>query len=79
MNREKFEALPEIAERLHTVFYNEDFNQYHAAMVNSSTSVKYIQGAWMAFQEQEKRIEKLKDYLIVSCAFTNEYIEELLK
>ena len=61
-NREKFEKLPEIAERLHTVFYNEDLNQYHAAMINSGLSVKYIQGAWYAFQEQQKKIDALTVY-----------------
>jgi len=55
--REQFEKLPEIAERLHTVVYNEDLNQYHAAMINSGLSVKYIQGAWYAFQEQQKKID----------------------
>lgn len=58
--REQFEKLPEIAERLHAVVYNEDLNQYHAAMINSGLSVKYIQGAWYAFQEQQKKIDKAK-------------------
>lgn len=57
--REQFEKLPEIAERLHTVAYNEDLNQYHAAMINSGLSVKYIQGAWYAYQEQQKNIDTL--------------------
>lgn len=57
--REQFEKLPEIAEILHTVVYNEDLNQYHAAMINSGLSVKYIQGAWYAFQEQQKKIDDL--------------------
>lgn len=57
--REQFEKLPEIAERLHTVFYNEDLNQYHAAMINSGLSVKYIQGAWYTYQEQQKNIDTL--------------------
>ena len=48
--REAFEKLPEIAERLHTVFYNKDLDQYHAAMINSGLSVKYVQGAWYAWQ-----------------------------
>jgi len=60
--REQFEKLPEIAERLHTVVYNEDLNQYHAAMINSGLSVKYIQGAWYAFQEQQKKIDALTVY-----------------
>ena len=60
--REQFEKFPEIAERLHTVVYNEDLNQYHAAMINSGLSVKYIQGAWYAFQEQQKKIDALTVY-----------------
>ena len=56
-NREEFEKLPEIAERLHTVFYNEDLNQYHAATINSGLSVKYIHGAWYTFQEQQKKLD----------------------
>ena len=63
--REQFEKFPEIAERLHTVVYNEDLNQYHAAMINSGLSVKYIQGAWYAFQEQQKKIDVL-DAILVS-------------
>ena len=55
-NREEFEKLPNIVERLHTVFYNEDLNQYHAATINSGLSVRYIQGAWYAFQEQQKKL-----------------------
>lgn len=57
--RQKFEALPEIQERLHTVVFNEQFNNYHAAMINSGLSVCYVQGAWMAFQEQEKKVKEL--------------------
>ena len=60
-NREEFEKFPEIAERLHTVFYNEDLNQYHAAMINSGLSVKYIHGAWYAFQEQQKKLDRYRD------------------
>lgn len=77
--RSEFEKLPEIKERLHTVVFNEQFNDYHAAMINSGLSVYYVRGAWYAFQEQQKRIDRLKNYLIVSCAFEDEYIEELLK
>lgn len=57
--REQFEKMPEIAERLHTVIYNEDLNQYHAAMINSGLAVKYIQGAWYAYQDQQKKIDAL--------------------
>lgn len=63
MSREKFEKLPEIAEKLHTVVYNEDLNQYHAAMISSGLSVRYVQGAWYAFQEQQKKIARLQSAL----------------
>ena len=62
-SREEFEKLPEIAERLHTVFYNKDLNQYHAAMISSGLSVKYIQGAWYAFQEQQKSHQQETEHL----------------
>lgn len=78
--REQFEKLPGIAERLHTVVYNEDFNQYHAAMINSGLSVKYIQGAWYAFQEQQKKIDKATEYLdSIEGLVWYEQIKELLK
>ena len=56
-NREQFEKLPEIASKLHVVSYNKQFNSYHAAMINSAPSVKYVQGAWYAFQEQQKKLD----------------------
>lgn len=55
--REAFEAIPEINDKLHTVYFDETFNNYFAAMVNSSPTVKYVQGAWMAWQEQAKKLE----------------------
>lgn len=69
--REAFEQLPDINKILHTVVYSELINNYHAAMVNSSTSVKFIQGAWMAWQaakaqavpEKDAVIKKLSDQL----------------
>ncbi|WP_052209126.1 hypothetical protein [Acinetobacter sp. A47] len=55
--REAFEAIPEINDKLHTVYFDETFNNYFAAMVNSGPTVKYVQGAWMAWQEQAKKLE----------------------
>jgi len=85
-NREKFEKLPEIAERLHTVVYNEDLNQYHAAMINSGLSVKYIQGAWYAFQEQQEKIDAVLHAIAQSELYSDrdiwglrDEIKELLK
>lgn len=66
--REEFEKLPEIKERLHTVVFNEQFNDYHAAMINSSLSVYYVRGAWYAFQEQQKKIDELNSELEILAA-----------
>jgi len=56
--RKEFEVLPEIKDKLCTVEYSPMLNQYHAKMINSATSVKFIQGAWYAFQEQQKKIDE---------------------
>lgn len=37
------------------------------------------EGAKWAWAEQQKRIDRLKKYLIDSCAFDDDYIEEILK
>ncbi|WP_459661233.1 hypothetical protein ACL9Z5_001323 [Acinetobacter calcoaceticus] len=52
--RSEFEALPLIKEKLNAVYFDETLNSYFAAMINSSPTVKYIQGAWMAWQEKAK-------------------------
>lgn len=57
--REKFEELPEIKDILHTVVFNDQFNNYHDAMINSSPSVYFIRGAWHAFQEQQKKLDEV--------------------
>lgn len=64
--RKEFEALPKIKDKLCTVEYSPMLNQYHAKMINSATSVRFIQGAWMAFQEQQKKIHKINS--IGQCA-----------
>ncbi|WP_111818299.1 hypothetical protein [Acinetobacter baumannii] len=52
--RSEFEALPLIKEKLNAVYFDETLNSYFAAMINSSPTVKYVQGAWMAWQEKAK-------------------------
>lgn len=37
------------------------------------------EGAKWAWAKQQKKIDKLKKYLIDSCAFDDDYIEEILK
>lgn len=54
--REAFEALPDIKEKLNTVYFNESLNSYFAAMINSGPTVKYVQGAWMAWQAKAQAV-----------------------
>lgn len=52
--RSEFEALPLIKEKLNAVYFDGTLNSYFSAMINSSPTVKYVQGAWMAWQEKAK-------------------------
>lgn len=58
--RSEFEKLPEIAELLNDkekeFFYNEDFDVYGTNPVNDFDA-GFINGAWYAYQEQQKRID----------------------
>ena len=56
MSREKFEKLPEIADSLseHIYFGGDGF--YHSSLVNFQGLVNWLNGAWYAFQEQQKKI-----------------------
>ena len=56
MSREKFEKLPEIADSLseHIYFGGDGF--YHSSLVNFQGLVNWLNGAWYAWQEQQKKI-----------------------
>jgi len=55
--REEFEALPEIAERLknQTIKFVDSTNRYYCYHY----SVEFLNGAWCAFQEQQKKIDAI--------------------
>lgn len=74
--RSKFENLPDIQQALTNQEWKFDggYIVYH----DLETSM-FVNGAWYAFEEQQKRINRLKKYLKNCCAFTDEYIEEILK
>ena len=57
--REKFEKLPEIADSLseHIYFGGDGF--YHSSLVNFQGLVNWLNGAWYAFQEQQKKIDEV--------------------
>lgn len=74
MNREEFEKLPEIAELLNDkekgFFYNEDFDVYGTNPVNDFDA-GFINGAWYAYQHQQKKIdEELKHLKIPHYGYT---------
>ena len=54
--REEFEKLPEIADSLseHIYFGGDGF--YHSSLVNFQGLVNWLNGAWYAWQEQQKKI-----------------------
>ena len=61
--REEFEKLPEIADSLseHIYFGGDGF--YHSSLVNFQGLVNWLNGAWYAFQEQQKKIDAIKSKL----------------
>ncbi|WP_336017444.1 hypothetical protein [Acinetobacter pittii] len=63
--RSEFEELPLIKEKLNAVYFDETLNSYFAAMINSSPTVKYVQGAWMAWQEKAKAQAVPEGYVVV--------------
>ena len=57
----QFEALPEIEEILKSEkwdFVDNDYIVYH-----DNELCLYVQGAWYAFQEQQKKIDSLLDHV----------------
>ena len=75
--REEFEKLTEIANLIsESDAYFADESIYFC---DNDFACGYLNGAWYAFQEQQKRIDRLKKYLVDSCAFDDDYIEEILK
>lgn len=61
--REEFEKLNEIVEILNRNgggYYKENTNSYHHCNIYYD---KYLNGAWYAFQEQQKKIDDAKTTL----------------
>ena len=58
--REQFENLPEIMEYLRDVEWSELTQRYIAKRVNHYYAATFINGAWYAFQEQQKKIDSLE-------------------
>jgi len=85
--REEFEKLPEIATSLSQHIYFGDDNLYHSDLINFQKLVCWINGAWYAFQEQQKKIDEIVSIVRdadlsdgdSSVAIVHDEIQELLK
>ena len=63
--REKFEKLPEIAAHIHNVIFDIGCDEYlpkKMGYVIHEFSAYFLNGAWYAFQEQQKKIDSLTAY-----------------
>ena len=59
--REEFEKLPFIADKVgKTVQWSDKLEMYHAKEHDALCDVKFVAGAWKAYQIQQEKIEKLK-------------------
>lgn len=64
--RKQFEGLLEIEQGLRYCHYNESTNDYHADVAHEETHewhTQFVNGAWYAFQEQQKKIDSLLDHV----------------
>lgn len=60
--REKFEKLPEIAAHIHNVIFDIGCDEYlpkKMGYVIHEFSAYFLNGAWYAFQEQQKKIDNV--------------------
>jgi len=57
--REQFEKLPEIKAQLEYCRYSANKNKYVSHWYNTM----FINGAWYAYQEQQKKIDQLVDII----------------
>lgn len=77
--REQFEKLPQIAKMIESgdVWWSEKYNSYSGS---DSELDCYVDGAWYAYQEQQKKIDKAIEYLdSIEGLVWYEQIKELLK
>lgn len=83
MNREQFEKLKSIESKLgklgKTVQWSDKFQIYHAMVqnVDALNDVRFVNGAWYAWQERQKKIDELIAINESLVAYKNELLEEL--
>ena len=80
--REEFEKSEHLKERLAICWYDEKIGCYLSIHLCDYASASYLNGAWYAFQEQQKKIDAVLQYLD-GChrkiEIDKKYIQELLK
>lgn len=80
--REEFEKLPEIAVHLNhgNVFWSESGQTYASEFQALHIVACYVNGAWYAYQEQQKKIDKAIEYLdSIEGLVWYEQIKDILK
>ena len=62
--REEFENLPEIAKKLYTgIYWNDYQGKYQTDFQTLLATVDYLNGAWYVYQEQQKKIDSMLDHV----------------
>lgn len=62
--REQFEKLPEIERQIHKFVFDNELNCYRNKIKSTDIHlVTWVNGAWYAFQEQQKIINDLEDVM----------------
>jgi len=59
--REEFEKLPEIASKLDHVYFEDGY--YYPKYDDTHEDAMYVDGAWYAYQEQQKKINSMLDHV----------------
>ena len=82
--REQFEKLPEIRKIMNEngIYFMNHSGWYEARDFKDFEYEQYINGAWYAFQEQQKKIDAVLQYLDTGdhpLDFSANTIQELLK
>ena len=57
--REEFEKSEHLKERLAICWYDEKIGCYLSIQLCDYASASYLNGAWYAFQEQQKKIDEI--------------------
>ena len=61
--REEFEKSEHIKERLAICYFDTNIGCYLSIQLRDYASASYLNGAWYAFQEQQKKIGAIKSKL----------------